>query len=465
MKSISVGSSSWTYTNSTLADNSYTFTAQVQQAANSAVFGQMSASAAVTIDATIPTQTLAISGIFDSNSIAVGGNNTTTTTPRISGTLSAALGAGEVLDLVRTGGAGTVTRQLTPTGSTNWTLTEPTALLTATTYTYRLQVRDAAGNVSVSQPSQTVTILAALPTISNIEVAYSAGLTAPRTNGTVVASGGSIADTTPTVQGTISAALPTGASVRIYRGGIAIRALTPVSTAWSFDDDDIGQGTRTYTARVENGTAYGSTSGGYTVTVDTVAPAAPLSITLRANDRPFENVSTTISGTVNISSGATTGEVDPQITVTFAALPAGERIRVFRNGSQVGGDHTVAGSTTYTVEDAPVLTRPSSAPTSTSGVAVSYTVKQVDAAGNESTVSAGTTFSVTINYLACNQTRALSLQVNATHSANWATTSAASCRGCHSAPVGTPTATGLIPAPGLGGASTPTSYYWCRKAE
>ena len=169
-----VSGTSWNYTNTALADGSYTFFARVELGSNSAIFGASSSTVSASIDATAPTQVASISGIFDDASISVGGNNTTDTTPLINGTLNAGLAVGESVEVVRTGGAGSVTRTATVTGGTNWSLQEASAI-SAAAYTYTVRVLDAAGNRGANR-SLGVTVIAALPSVNAIAVAYSAGL-------------------------------------------------------------------------------------------------------------------------------------------------------------------------------------------------------------------------------------------------------------------------------------------------
>ena len=456
-----VTAQNWSYTNTSLADGSYAFSARVEQSGNSSVFGSSSVTVNVPIDATAPTQTAAIGGIFDDANVSVGGSNTTDTTPRISGTLSGALAAGEVVELVRSGGAGTVTRNATVTGGTNWSLQE-TVAMSAATYTYTARVLDAAGNRGPNSV-QTVTVIAALPAVSSINVAYSAGLAAPRANGTVVGNGGSIADTTPTVQGTIAFSLAGGASVTVFRGGTAVGTASTTGTNWTFTDANVGQGSRTYTARVQNGTAYGSTSSSYTVIVDTVAPTLTFSaITGSSSVMP----NTTVSGATtppngSISSGGTTNDASPALRVQLSGALGSDTLVIRRNGTIVSAVSTVScGTNCFSISvPAPVsLPAPLSTPNTTTVPTATqgYSFTVMDAAGNEGTAS--TTFNVVFNYFACDLVRA-----NATHNAvngiNHSSWTNLNCSGCHSTTnAAAPTPAGTLVAVPL---TTPT--YWCRR--
>ena len=460
---------SWSYANTLLADGNYTFSARVEQGSNSARFGQSSATASVSIDATLPTQLVSISGIFDDASVSVGGNNTADSTPRIAGTLSATLGTGETVELVRTGGAGTVTRTATVSGGTSWSLQEVTALAAAS-YTYTVRVLDPADNRGASA-SASVTVIAALPSVPTIEVAYSAGLAAPRADGTAVSNGGSIADTSPTVRGTLSASLPAGASIRVYRAGATatIGTATPSGTTWSFVDAGITtQGGRTFTVRVENGTAYGSTSGSYSVTVDTVVPTQTLSITVGesyvAPNTPRPSASVELPVNFTIPASGQTNEPSPGLRVQLSApLGSGESLLILRDGVQVsllGGPSNDCGTNCYRVRVASGFSIPDHTgtpnPSNPIGSAT-YTARVQDAAGNFA-ASAG--FSITFNYFTCDIARANATYVAANPGFNHPAWAGLRCAGCHAA---TNTAAGATPAGTLVTVPDTTPSYWCRR--
>ena len=454
---IATGSQSWTFTNGTLADGTYTFAAQLQLGSNAAVFGQMSATAAVTIDALAPTQVATIDGIFDAASVNVGGGNTSTTTPRISGTLSAPLGAGETLRLERTGPAGTSVLTPTVSGGSNWTLTESAALPLGA-YSYTAAVVDGVGPGAVR--TQTVTLIAALGSAPMRDVVYSAGLAAPRANGTVVLHLGAIADLTPTVRGTLGAALPNvNTVVQVFRSGARAGTATVVGTDWTFVDADVGQGARAYTARLENGTAYGATSSAYSVTVDTVAPAQTFgAISGLSNvmpNTPVAGATTPPNGT--ITSGGSTNDPAPELRVQLgAALASGESLVLRRNGVVVSPVGTtscgvncflVRAPAPVTLPQPPAAATASGLPTAAQG----YTFAVVDAAGNEGAQTPA--FNITFNYFACDPVRAY---VQPTHPLF----PGINCTGCHAttnSTAPTPVGTFVAVPPGL------NASYWCRR--
>ena len=461
----------WSYTpTADLADGTYSFYARVEVATNAAAFGQPSATASVTIDATAPAQLVTISGIFDDNSVSVGGNNTTDNTPRIAGTLNAGLASGETVEIVRSGGAGTVTRSATVSGGTSWSLQEAAALANAT-YTYTVRVLDAAGNRG-ADAVQTVTVIAALPSVATIQVAYSAGLAAPRADGTVVGNGAPIADTTPTVQGTLSFALSGGASVRVYRGGTAVGTATTVGASWSFVDANVGQGLRSFTARVENGTAYGNTSSSYSVVVDTVAPAQTVSIlngtsTVMPNTQRPVN-SSTLPVNATIAASGQTNDPAPVLVVQLSAPLGGDALVILRDGVEIARSTSPAGgscSNCYQMTATSGLSIPAPAASpNTSGPPIgsaTFTARVEDAAGN---FVASTGFTITFRYFDCDPERAIATYQllhptppGGTHT-SWTNTR---CAGCHSSTVttvGVPTPSGALVA-----VPVTTPSYWCRR--
>lgn len=465
---IAVGQTAWTYTNTALADGSYTFTAQVQLASNSAVFGQMSASAGVTIDATAPTQTHNNNVISDPNLIAVTNNNTTFTSVTVIGNISSALGPGETLQVVRTGGIGPVVRSAVPGTSFpfTWTLSD-SGLVAGNTYTYTSRVVDAAGNQGPSG-AVTVTVIAPLPTISGIAVSG--------------ATGGFVADTTPQVNGSISAALPTlpaGAVVRVFRGGVSIGTANVVNTTfWNIVDNTTTTSVaRTYTARVELGSAYSATSGGVAVTPDVVTPSQSVTLSVTAGAEPFNN---TVGATSNTQfTSGDTSDPRPRIVVQLSGALSGgtttapESISLTRNNLSFTATATTCPSgvlpnsfcyidttqsstltSTPTILTASTVTPPNTAGLPTAGVV--YRARVVDSVGNQGTqVATGT---IVTDYVNCSQARAT--DANASHITISSYTG--SCFGCHKtysgANTAAPTPSGtIIPVPQT------TPVYYCRR--
>ncbi|MFT3914154.1 MAG: hypothetical protein QM704_08545 [Anaeromyxobacteraceae bacterium] len=481
-----VTTTSWTFTSASLADGTYAFRARIEQAANAAVFGLTSASVSDPIDGTAPTQGATISTIYDdSGALAVRTDTySTDVTPRIDGTLTAALAATDYLRLTRDG---VEIAKLRPAGTT-WSYVEPAAVALGS-HAYGADVRDDAGNggTAAASPTHTVNLILAtsLPNATITSAAVSGTGSPTRPNGTVVASGGAIPDTTPTLTVTLAAALPAGYQVEVLRDGA--QAGTPLSTCASpctFTDSGATQGLHAYTVHTLAGPIAGTASGTYSLTVDTVAPAQTITLNqVRSDFAP----TTAPAGATNpasnlIANGGNTDDATPIFRFTLSgALGAGESISLRRGTTPlVVTPSNVCGANCYeasldtglTVVDTTSTALPAYNPASpalqpVSGSPVSFNIRVVDAAGNEGTATAA--FTVNVGYFRCDQARADAayLAVNGiNHSTiSFAGNTLASCIGCHAQPtapghpVGGATPAGFFVAV----PATPSAVerYWC----
>ena len=472
-------SQSWTFTSGALtAGATYFFSANIEKTANPLLYGAPSATSGVPI---VVATTGAVGGIFDDANVAVAGNNTADSTPRIAGTIGRALAAGETLQLRRTLGGTTTSFTIVPGGS-SWSYTEP-APLAAGAYSYVVRILDAAGVPGAQSTAATVNVLAPLPSIATI------GGPVPQDN--------AVFDTTPTIGGSLGAALPAGASVRLYRPtsagacstatfGTATCPLVGSSgsagfTPWSLTDS-VGTGLRRYVARVENGTAYGSTSGEYRLTVATAPTATVSSATTSVMPNTF--VTGANPNGNGIANGGLTNDQSPRVLVQFSgALGTGVTLRIRRNGSNVTASATVVGScgsNCFTVDlPSPVSLINNEGGTLEGGTPSaaglpsgpwSFTAMAVDAAGNEGAASAGYSFS--FGYIDCDFARADAthrsayLQVTGTSVAHSAWTGL-NCTSCHlttNASAVTPAGTLVrVPAGIVGTPPVRTPSYWCRR--
>ncbi len=466
-----VTGAAWTYTNTTLADGSYAFFARVELAGNSAVFGASSGTVNASIDATAPTQTANVTLIADSftGNLANGGN-TADTTPTISGTLSAALGARETLQLLRNGVV-----VATPTVSVGLTWTFTDTLSVAATYVYTARVIDTAGNVSlIAGSSRSVVLVTNLVAVSSLAV---------QGNAVTLGAGAYTNDNTPTVLVTLGANLPAGHAVRVYRDNLStpVAALATCAPNCSFTDSAIADGTHSYIVRTEAGTALGSTSSSVSFIVDATLPAQTVAdFHATSNRTPYNN---TVAASADSVLGSTSSDPRPRLVVYFTGgaplasatgTTAAESLVFTRNG--VGFSPTVtpcpAGSlpNTYcfldTTQSSTLVTvvayngvTVTNTP-STAGLPagpVTYTVKVVDAAGNQQASATAMSPTLTTDYVVCSQARATAgtaAHVNISQAAG----TAPNCNGCHKGPNTGSTATGaLVPAPQV------TPEYWCRR--
>ena len=265
----------WTYTPfAALAKGAHSFSVRVEDTTTGAV-GQSSDAHVVDIfsglgmtitDTVGTTQGAITSGSTDDNKLT------------FSGSLPVALGTDEELAVYQTIGGVTTKMGVATLNGLNWSY-QPTTALADGSYTFKAMVQPTgntagtAGKV-VSATSSAIVIDAAVPT----QTATITGITDNlNTNGSVgntttavaVASGTSTDDTTPTLAGTISAALTGSQVLAIYDGATKLGNATVSGTAWSYTPT-VGAGAHSFTARVEstsNGNV-GTSSAAYTTNVN-----------------------------------------------------------------------------------------------------------------------------------------------------------------------------------------------------
>ncbi|MGB7305700.1 MAG: Ig-like domain-containing protein [Burkholderiaceae bacterium] len=382
--SLTPAGTTWTYTATpALAEGTYQYTAQVVDGAgntsNAATFD-------VVIDLTAPAQAVTIVSATDNVGGVTGslatGDTTDDTQPALVGTVGAGLAATDSIEILLDG---TVIGLATRTG-TNWTFTPPTAIADGNRV-FSARVIDAAGNpgtadtfnltIDTTGPATTATILSAVDSVTPLTAALGDGDT---TN-----------DTTPVLQGSLSAALATGQAVEISRDTIGVANSTVVDTAtiavgasaWTYTPSPVlanGQ-TYLYTARVVDAIGNpGTDSAPFELSIDTIAPTATVSIT---------------------NPDAQTADTTPAITGAITGtLAANEVVQVFR-GAVLVGEATVTGST-WSVVDTPALAEGQ----------YNYTARVVDAAGNLGTAS--TVFALTVDTTDPTATAAITNTVNDT---------------------------------------------------
>lgn len=475
-----VTGTSWTYTSPALPDGNYAFRAQIEQAANAAVFGLSSATIAAPIDTTPPGQTATLTTIYD-NSVGlvnVTDTFTTDTTPRLDGTVSPALTATDFIRILRNGA---VVATIRPAGTT-WSYVEP-APLALGTYNYTVDVRDDAGNPGsvAAGATRSVQVIsgASLPSASITNAVVSGTGSPGKPNGTSVPSGGAIPDTTPTLTITLGAALPPGYQVRVFQDGTAIGTFSPCASPCTFTTPAATQGGHTYTVRTVAGPVNGALSGGYALNVDTVAPAQSISVSqVRSDVAPNSTVAGAIPANNLIASGGLTNDSTPIVRITLgSALAAGESVVIRRSTTQVASlASTNCGTNCYEASVASAISIVTNTaggttlPVSTGGGGfqtqgtVSYTGRVVDAAGNEGPSTAAHT--VNVGYFLCHQNRANATYLAAT-GVNHTTISAGAagatrCADCHNVAAGHP-GTGGTPAGAFVAVPSSAPTYWCKR--
>jgi hypothetical protein len=352
----------WTFTPTSQADGSYTFSAVVEDITTGtlATGRVISTSSALTIATAAPTTTASITNVTDNVNTngSVGttgtpvtvtaGTSTDDTTPTLSGTVSAALGTGQVLAIYDTVNGVTTRLGTTTFAGTSWTFT-PTAL-SAGSHSFTARVENpGSGAVGASSTAWVTNIHSGLTFTMTDDVGATQG---------TVASGGTTDDSTPTFSGTLTAALGTNEQISIYSGSTRLGAATVNGLNWSFTPTGQADGTYTFAAVVEDATT-GTLATGRVIstssalTIVSAGPTATASIT-NLTDNANTNGSVGTTGTpVTVTSGTSTDDTTPTLSGTVsAALGTGQVVALYDTVNGVStrlGTATVTGTSwTYT---------------------------------------------------------------------------------------------------------------------
>lgn len=243
------------------------------------------------------------------------------------------------------------------------------------------RVDDLAGNAGATSAAFAVTLDRLAPRTSARITAVIDD--APLVTGTV-ASGGKTNDTTPSLTGTVSAALGSGETVEVLRNGQAVGFATVSGTNWSFGDSGLGDGTAyAYTVRVADAAGNrGAASASYSISVDTTPPNHSL---VKAD--VLDNV---LPNRGSVPNGGSTNDTRPELVLTLdSVLAGGESLRVHR-ASGAGSPVTVGlatreSGTTYVFTEDRALSR---------GGTYTYTADVADAAGNPASLGLNYTIHV-----------------------------------------------------------------------
>ncbi|EHS3410892.1 Ig-like domain-containing protein [Escherichia coli] len=270
---LTVTGTTWRYNDSrTLTDGNYLYQVRVIDAA-----GNVGAtdSQNVVIDTIAPdpaVKTIAISAITTDTGLITNDFVTSDTTLAVSGTLGAALSAGEFAQISIDGG--TTWQNLSVSGLT-WTWLDGRTL-TDGNYNYQVRVIDTAGNIGATA-SQIVTVDTTAPLASKtIAIAGISDDTGLSSSDFVTR------DTTLTVRGTLGATLAADERAQIsLDGGVTWTTLTVIGTSWSYADGrTLTDGTWNYTVRVVDLAGNVGQTATQNVVVDTTSPEAAKSITI-----------------------------------------------------------------------------------------------------------------------------------------------------------------------------------------
>jgi hypothetical protein len=321
----------------TLADGRHLFTAR-QTLPGRGESGD-SAALAVTVDATAPVVPTAASLLPTSDSGAAGDGVTNDTTP----TLLLSPGSGNFFRLFIDG------RQISADYESVAGFTTDT--LADGVYDFLYTAIDAAGNVSGLSAPFAVTIRTTRPSAPTAPLALDASSDTGVSNTDNLTN-----DNTPTF------VLPAGLTAyRVYRNGVLISGSFETGTTFTAPVQPAGTADFTFTVVDIAGNESAVASPALSVTIDTSAPAATTAPDLEAaSDSGFSN-------TDNVTNDTTP-------TFDLSTLPAGTFYRIYRDNVLISGAYETAGTfTTLPQADG----------------AATYSVRVVDAAGNESAASTG----------------------------------------------------------------------------
>ncbi|MCP9848706.1 CHAP domain-containing protein [Cyanobium sp. Morenito 9A2] len=225
----------WSYTPTLpiTPGTSYSITARVADAAGNP--GPASTARRFTLDATAPLTTAAITSVSDNAGLLQGtvapSGRTDDLAPTITGTVSVALVSGETLRIFN--GAVLLGNATVNNSAKTWSYTPTLPATTGTSYSITARVADAAGNLGVASTARRFTLdtTAPLTTAAITSVSDNAGLL----QGTV-APGGRTDDLTPTITGTVSVALVSGETLRLFHGSTLLGNATVNNSAktWSY---------------------------------------------------------------------------------------------------------------------------------------------------------------------------------------------------------------------------------------
>ncbi|EFC57526.1 type 1 secretion C-terminal target domain (VC_A0849 subclass) [Enterobacter cancerogenus ATCC 35316] len=250
---VTVNHTQWSYTDTrTLTDNDYTYQVRIiDQAGNVGSTAQQ----VVTVDTTPPVTKGTIVSYTDTDGERTGvfGENVSTddTTPLISGTLNQGLAAGEIAQLYRDG---VLLGQVTMNGATSWYFQD--SGLRDGNHNYVLRITDVAGNYTDSN-----------------DFVLKVDTSIPTTTATIAAQ--TTPDTTPILNGTVSAALTNGEYLVVTVNGKTYTSeaggavvVDPDNNTWYLqipDSDALTVKSYDVTAQVKssagNGNSTGTTTG------------------------------------------------------------------------------------------------------------------------------------------------------------------------------------------------------------
>lgn len=351
-------SGNWSFTpQNALNDGPHTFTVRATDAAGNQ--GVPSASYPITVDTGLPGAPVIVSVTDDvgGTTTLISGQTTNDNTPTLAGTT-------EANSVVTIRDNGTVIGTTTSDGSGNWSFT-PSPALGEGNHALTATVTDAAGNVSQATAPFSLLVDTLPPVVPTI-----VSVIDDQPGSTLLTNGQLTNDAQPTLNGITE---PNAIVTILSNGTIIGTANADISGNWSFTPTNaLAQGENIFTVTATD--AAGNTSGAstsFTILVDSIAPSAPVILTVQDNTAPT---------TGPISNGQISNESRPALSGTGEI---GATITVLSDGQPIGTTIVGAGgSWSFT---------PSAA---LGNGQHTLTVTATDSAGNTSLPSGGFTYTV-----------------------------------------------------------------------
>ncbi|HEY4437452.1 MAG TPA: Ig-like domain-containing protein [Lelliottia sp.] len=332
-QNVNVTGNSWFYTDARTLDNgTYTYFVRVVDAAGN--IGS-NAQQQVTVDTVAPDAAITVT--VDNIAVDTGFDNndflTSSTSYTLNGTLGAALGSNEFVQVSMDGGTTWVYAEV---NGTQWSYNDARAL-TDGSYNYQVRVVDQAGNVGATT-SQAVTVDTQSPQYG-ITIDSISDDTGQSTSDFITM------DTTLTVNGSLGSALASDERVQIsLDGGNTWIDASVTNQRWSYvDTRELADGDYTYQVRIIDQAGNVGSTTSQEVTVDTTVPAT-VGTVVSYTDSEGERQGT-------FGSSVTTDDTSPVITGTLNRAPdEGEIMQLYRDGILLG-QVTMNGSASWSFQD------------------------------------------------------------------------------------------------------------------
>ncbi|MCM7774635.1 Ig-like domain-containing protein [Enterobacter asburiae] len=332
-QNVIVTGNSWYYVDSrTLGNQTYDYYVRVVDAAGNV---GSSAHQQVTVDTVAPDAAITVT--VDNITVDTGFDNndflTSSTSYTLHGTLGAALGAGEFVQVSMDGGS---TWVYATVSGTQWSYSD-TRTLTDGSHNYQVRVVDQAGNVGATT-SQAVTVDTQAPQY---------GVTIDSISEDTGQSGSDFItmDTTLTINGSLGSALASDERVQIsLDGGNTWLDTTVTNQRWSYTDTrDLPDGDYTYQVRIIDQAGNVGSTASQVVTVDTTPPTT-VGTVVSYTDGEGERQGT-------FGSAVATDDNSPLINGTLNRAPDdGEIVQLYRDGVLLG-QVTMNGSASWSFQD------------------------------------------------------------------------------------------------------------------